>query len=55
MEKRVFLAVALPLWVVALIRAAIRNRRQFVWTLGGPGGIDRGRVDDTVRIQQAYE
>jgi hypothetical protein len=40
----VFLAVAVPLWIAALVLAAIRDRRQFLWMLGGPGRIDRGQV-----------
>jgi hypothetical protein len=39
-----FLLVAMPVWVVALVRVAIRDRRRLVWTVGGPGGIGRGEI-----------
>jgi hypothetical protein len=39
-----FFLVALPLWIVAVARAAVRDRAQLAWTLGGRGPIDRGQI-----------
>jgi hypothetical protein len=39
-----FLVVALPLWGLALIRAAVRDRGELAWLFGLDGRLDRGLV-----------
>ncbi len=39
-----FLGVSLPLWGIALARAAVRDRGELAWALGLKGQLDRGHV-----------
>ena len=39
-----FLGLALPLWGMALARAAVRDRAELAWALGLGGHLDRGHV-----------
>ncbi len=39
-----FLAIAVPLWIAAVVGAAVRHRAQLAWLVGGRGSIGRGQV-----------
>ena len=42
--RMAFLAVALPLWTLALVRAAVRDRGELAWIFGRGGRLERGHV-----------